>query len=323
MASSKTGYFGLLKQTFRDFSEDECTSMAAALAYYTVFSLPPLLLIIVMIAGAVMGPQQVQEAIHGQFGSLMGQSGADEIRTIIEKAQETKQPNSGRPLASVLSIAALLFGATGAFAQLQMALNKAWEVEPDPKQGGIRNFIVKRFFSFGMILGIAFLLLVSLALTAAISAMGGALGRMIPGIGEPLLHVLNFVVSFGVITLLFAAMFKILPDAEIALRDVWVGALITALLFMIGKFAIGFYLGKSNPGEAYGAAGSLAIMLLWVYYASLILFFGAEFTQTWAEERGSGIRPEPGAVRVEEKKEHLRGPEDSAASRPSPGNGKG
>ncbi|MBV9775183.1 MAG: YihY/virulence factor BrkB family protein [Gemmatimonadetes bacterium] len=315
MASPRIGYVELLKKTFAGFSKDECTTMAAALAYYTVFSLPPLLLLIVMIAGAVMGSQQVQEAIHGQFGSLIGTSGADEIRTIIEKAQETRQPNSGRPLASVLSIAALLFGATGAFAQLQMALNKAWEVEPDPKQGGIRNFIVKRFFSFGLILGIAFLLLVSLALTAAISAVGDALGRMMPGIGEPLLLALNFGVSFVVITLLFAAMFKILPDATIALRDVWIGAILTALLFMIGKFAIGFYLGKSNPGEVFGAAGSLAVLLLWVYYASLILFFGAEFTQVWAEERGSGITPEPGAVRVKEHKEHVRGPEE--------GNGRG
>lgn len=309
METSEKGYFQILKRSVNDFMKDECTTMAAALAYYTVFSLPPLLLLIVMIAGAVMGPHQVQEAIHGQFGSLMGQAGADEIRTIIEKAQETKQPNSGRPLASILSIAALIFGATGAFAQLQMALNKAWEVEPDPKQGGVKNFIVKRVFSFGMILGIAFLLLVSLALTAAISAMGDVIGRLVPGLGAPLLLAVNFGVSFAVITLLFAAMFKILPDAKIDLRDVWVGAVLTTLLFLVGKFGIGFYLGQSNPGEVYGAAGSLAVMLLWVYYASLIVLFGAEFTETWAEFRGGGIRPEAGAVRVEEKKEHVRGPE--------------
>ncbi|HEX2187936.1 MAG TPA: YihY/virulence factor BrkB family protein [Longimicrobiaceae bacterium] len=298
MASEARGIVPILKQTFKDFSEDECPSMAAALSYYTVFSLPPLLLLIVMIAGAVMDPQDVREALQGQLGSLLGQSGGEEIRTILEKAQETKSPDAGRPVAAALGIGTLVLGATGVFAQLQAALNKAWEVKPDPAQGGIRSFLVKRIFSFGMVLGIAFLLLVSLALTAVVSAVGEGLGRMVPGIGEPLLHALNFAVSFGVVTLLFAATFKIVPDAEVAWRDVWVGAVVTALLFMVGKFAIGFYLGRSNPGEVYGAAGSLAVLLVWIYYASMIVFFGAEFTQTWAERRGQGVVPEEGAVRV-------------------------
>ena len=303
------GMIPLLKQTFKDFSDDECTTMAAALSYYTVFALPPLLLLIVMIVGAVMDPQDVREALHGQLGGLLGQAGGDEIRTIMEKAQETKTPDTGRPLAAVLGIATLVLGATGVFAQLQAALNKAWEVKPDPAQGGIKNFLVKRIFSFGMVLAIAFLLLVSLALTAMISAVGGMLGRMMPGVGEAVLHVLNFAVSFGVITLLFAVMFKIVPDAEVAWKDVWVGALVTGALFMIGKYAIGFYLGRSNPGEVYGAAGSLAILLVWIYYASMIVFFGAEFTQTWAERRGEGVVPEKGAVRVVQEERHVRGPE--------------
>ena len=308
MASEAKGIFQLLKQSVSDFFNDECTTMAAALSYYTVFALPPLLLLIVMIVGAVMDPQDVREALHGQLGSLLGQAGGDEIRTILEKAQETKTPDAGRPVAAILGVVTLLVGATGVFGQLQGALNKVWEVKPDPAQGGIKNFLVKRIFSFGMVIAIAFLLLVSLALTAAISAVGDVMGRMVPGLGEVLLHVLNFGVSFGVITLLFAAMFKIVPDAEVAWRDVWVGALVTGLLFMIGKSAIGFYLGRSNPGEVFGAAGSLAILLVWIYYASMIVFFGAEFTQSWAEHRGEGVVPEEGAVRVVQEERQVRGP---------------
>ena len=319
MASEAKGLFELLKQTFKDFSDDECPTMAAALSYYTVFSLPPLLLLIIMIAGAVMDPQDVREALHGQLGALLGQAGGDEIRTIMEKAQETKAPDTNRPLAAVLGIATLVLGATGVFGQLQAALNKAWEVKPDPEQGGIKSFLAKRIFSFGMILAIAFLLLVSLALTAAISAVGGMLGRMVPGVGGAPLHVLNFAVSFGVVTLLFAAMFKIVPDAEVAWKDVWIGAVVTAALFMIGKYAIGFYLGRSNPGEVYGAAGSLAILLVWIYYASMIVFFGAEFTQTWAEHRGEGVVPEKGAVRVVQEERDVRGPEAKGGGRESAG----
>lgn len=317
-AEAANGILPLLKQTFKDFADDECTTMAAALSYYTVFALPPLLLLIVMIVGAVMDPQDVREALQGQLGGLVGQAGGDEIRTIMEKAQETKAPDTGRPVAAVLGVATLVLGATGVFAQLQAALNKAWEVKPDPEQGGIKNFLLKRIFSFGMVLAIAFLLLVSLALTAAVSALGGMLGRMMPGVGEALLHVLNFVVSFGVITLLFAAMFKIVPDAEVAWKDVWVGALVTGVLFMIGKYAIGFYLGRSNPGEVFGAAGSLAVLLVWIYYASMIVFFGAEFTQTWAERRGQGVVPEKGAVRVVQEERHVRGPEAKRGGKAEP-----
>ncbi|HEX8275094.1 MAG TPA: YihY/virulence factor BrkB family protein [Longimicrobiaceae bacterium] len=316
MASEAKGIVQILKQSVKDFSDDECTSMAAALSYYTVFSLPPLLLLIIMIAGAVMDPQDVREALHGQLGALLGQAGGDEIRTIMEKAQETKTPDSGRPVAAVLGVATLVLGATGVFGQLQVALNKAWEVKPDPEQGGVKSFLMKRIFSFGMVLAIAFLLLVSLALTAMISAVGGMLGRMMPGVGEVLLHVLNFAVSFGVITLLFAAMFKIVPDAQVAWKDVWVGSVVTSVLFMIGKSAIGFYLGRSNPGEVYGAAGSLAILLVWIYYASMIVFFGAEFTQTWAEHRGEGVVPEKGAVRVVQEERQVRGPEAKRGGRP-------
>ena len=200
-----------------------------------------------------------------------------------------------------------MLGASGAFGQLQAALNRAWEVAPDPEQGGLKAFLLKRVFSFGMILSVAFLLLVSLVLSAALSAFGGALAGMLPeGVSATLLQVLNQVVSFAVIAGLFAAIFKVLPDATVAWRDVWVGAAVTAVLFVVGKFVIGYYLGRSNPGEAFGAAGSLAVMFVWIYYSSMILLLGAEFTQAWAEARGSGIAPERGAVRVVQEKKQVR-----------------
>jgi membrane protein len=307
MAEKTSSVFDILKKTGKDFMADSCPREAAALAYYTVFSLPPLLVLIMTIAGAVWDPQDVQAALRGQLGSLVGQSGSEQIETIM---QEAERPEGSATLATLLGVGALLFGATGAFMQLQGALNRAWDVQPDPAQGGIRNFLLKRAMSLGMILAIAFLVLVSLALSAALSAFGDALGARLPGISGPLLLGLNFVISLTVITTLFASMFKVLPDAEVSWHDVWVGAIATSVLFVIGKFAIGFYLGRSEPGSAFGAAGSLAVILLWVYYAGMILLFGAEFTQSWAEARGKGIQPENGAARVKEKKEIQRGPRE-------------
>ncbi|MDQ3138322.1 MAG: YihY/virulence factor BrkB family protein [Gemmatimonadota bacterium] len=294
----------LLKDSGKDFIDDDCPTQAAALSYYTIFSLPPLLLLILMILGAVLDPQDIRGQLESQMGALMGPSATEQIRSILEQANE---PGSGGILPTVLSLVALVFGATGAFGQLQAALNRAWEVAPDPEQGGLKAFLLKRVFSFGMILSVAFLLLVSLVLSAALTAFGGALGSALPeGVSATLLQVVNQVISFAVVAALFAAIFKVLPDATIAWRDVWVGAAVTALLFVIGKFLIGFYLGRSNPGEAFGAAGSLAVMLVWIYYSSMILLFGAEFTQTWAERRGSGIAPEKGAVRVVQERKQVR-----------------
>lgn len=294
------GVFQLLKAAFKDFGEDECGVRAAALAYFTVFALPPLLTLLIMIAGMIWDAQEVQRAITSQFSGMMGESGGEQISTIIAQAD---RPGSGGLFATLASIAGLVFGATGAFIQLQGALNRAWEVKPDPAKGGVMLFITKRLLSLGMVLGIGFLLAVSLALTAGVSAVGGAVGG---GLGESLLHIVNFVLTFAVLGLLFSAMFKVLPDAEVAWRDVWVGGFVTALLFVAGKYAIGLYLGRSSPGDAFGAAGALAVVLVWAYYSGMILLFGAEFTQQWAVERGSGIRPEKGAVRVIEKEEIVR-----------------
>jgi membrane protein len=296
----------MLKQTLSEFSEDNCTSMAAALAYYTIFSLPPLLLLIITLAGLFVDPSHVQQAIQQQVGGLVGSSGAQQIQTMIENVSQRVQGGENA-LTLVLAIGGLLFGATGAFAQLQQTLNRAWQIAPDPDESGVMNFLGKRLLSLGMILGIAFLLLVSLVLSAAISALSGYLTQWLPaGIGEPLLFVVNASVSLLIITLLFAAIFKVLPDARIVWNDVWVGAFGTALLFVVGKLLIGFYLGRSNPGEVFGAAGSLALILVWIYYSALIIFLGAEFTQVWARTKGTGITPDDGAVRVVTETRHVR-----------------
>jgi membrane protein len=301
----------ILKRAFRDFSDDECPVRAAALAYYTVFALPPLLVLLLLLAGVLWDPQDVQRAMETQFASLVGQQGASAIHGMIQSAD---RPGSGGLVASVISIGMLLFGATGAFLQLQSALNRAWEVKPDPGSGGLRNFVMKRLLSLGMILGISFLLIVSLA----VSALIGAIGDSLTFIPQPVMYAANFVISFAVLTILFATIFKVLPDAEIAWRYVWVGATVTSLLFVIGKFAIGLYLGRSSPGDAFGAASALAVILVWVYYAGMIVLFGAEFTQAWAHSRGAEIRPEKGAVRFDRGRMRAvaQPPDDTEPRRP-------
>jgi membrane protein len=303
MAKTRPGVIGLLKETVNDFLQDDCMDSAAALSYYTIFSLPAILVLILTLISAVMNPSDVRGGLEGQLQALMGPSAGEQIRTIIQQAEQ--KPRNGL-IPTLLGIAGLLFGATGAFGQLQKALNRSWNVEPDPNQGGWKNFLSKRVFSLGMILVVAFFLLVSLVISAALTGMGDRLSGFLPsGLSAPLLEALNLVISLAVITFLFAALFKVMPDAKISWRTVWVGAAVTAFLFVIGKFLIGFYLGQSNPGQAYGAAGSLAVLLLWVYYSALILLFGAEFTETWAERRGQGIEPEPGAVRVRREKQRV------------------
>ena len=293
----------MLRRGFGDFWTNDCLSMAAALSYSTVFSLPALLILVLTLAGLFVSPTEVQEALQTQLGGIVGPSGQQQIESILTNA---RRPDIGFGVASVLGIVFLIVGATGALVQLQSSLNRTWEVKPDPRRGGVRNFLMKRVLSFGMILGIAFLLLVSLVISAALSALGGYMGRLLPGIGAGVLELFNNLVSFGVIVVLFAAMFKFLPDAEIDWRDVWVGAGVTTFLFIVGKFLIGLYLGQSDPGQPFGAAASLAILLVWIYYASLILLLGAEFTETWANERGRGVRPERGAVRVVEEEREIR-----------------
>lgn len=297
--------FGTLKSAAKDFGDDNGTSMAAAVSYYTVFSLPPLLGLILLIAGLVVDPQTIRDMIQGEFAGMIGQDASTTIGTMLASA---KQPGSGGPVAAILGVAALLFGAAGAYSALQQALNRAWEVAPDPNAGGIKNLITKRIFSFGMVLGIAFLLMVSLAASALLQAFGGMIGGFLPGGADTVFaEIINNLISLIIFSLLFSAMFKVIPDARIAWRDVRVGGIATAVLFVVGKFAIGLYLGRSDPGSAFGAAGSLAVILVWIYYSAIILIFGAEFTQAWATKFGKGIEPEPGAVRMVERTEPATG----------------
>lgn len=286
---------GLLVQTARESLSDGCPEMAAALAYSTVFSLPPLLVLLMLIVGAVVEPATVERLLAGQIGSLLGPEGGQQVSALIRNAS---RPDIGG-VAAVLGVAAFLLGATAAFAQLQTALNRAWQVAPDPGRGGIGGFLLKRAISFAMILVLGFLLLASLALSALLSAVGDALATVAAeGVSGALLQAINAVLSFGMVGLLFAAIFGYVPDAVVRWRDALVGGAFTALLFTLGKTLIGAYLGRSDAGSAYGAAGSLAVALLWIYYTALITLVGAEFTQVWARERGQAIVPEPGAVRV-------------------------
>ncbi len=295
--TTKTNIF---QQTWRDFSDDNCSRIAAALSYYTVFALPPLLVLVIMICGFFLDPADVEGRVAGEIRNVIGPSGAEQVQTMIHAADR----QSGGLLASIISLVVLLVGASGAVLALQGALNDVWEVKPDPEKGGIMNFITKRLLSFGMVLMIAFLLLVSLVLTTMITALSQSI---LPGDLSPTaLQVINSLISFVAITALFAAMFNVLPDADVAWKDVWVGAGLTAVMFVIGKFALGLYFSQSDVGSAYGAAGSLVLILVWIYYSAMILLMGAEFTQAWAKRYGTGIVPSEGAVRVIEKTEHVR-----------------
>jgi membrane protein len=298
MSVVKSG-FDLIKASFKGWRDDGSLDLGAALAYYTIFSLAPLLLIVTAVAGLVWGREAVQGQLVSQIQGIVGPQGAQAIQTMIANAG---QHGSG-VLATILGLMTILFGATGAFAQLQSALDRVWNVEPKPG-AGIWSFVRTRLISFGMILGIGFLLLVSLVLTAAVAAVGNWATGLLPG-GEALVNGLTFAASFALTTLLFAMIYKVLPDVEIAWRDVWIGAAVTALLFTIGKLLIGLYIAKSSVASAYGAAGSLVILLLWVYYSSQILFLGAEFTEVYATRYGSRIRPSKHAVPVVEKKERV------------------
>ncbi|OWY66265.1 ribonuclease BN [cyanobacterium TDX16] len=291
----------LLRETFTEWNEDKASRLAAALAYYTVFSLAPMLIIAIAIAGAVFGEEAARGEIVTQIQGLVGRDGAKFIETAIEGASK---PRAGT-IASLISIAVLLFGASGLFAQLQDSLNTIWEVQPKPGRGLI-GILRDRFLSFTMVLGVGFLLLVSLVLSAGLSGLVNFLGSLLPGIGA-LLQLANFVLSFAVTTLLFGLIYKVLPDVKIAWSDVWSGAIVTSLLFSIGRFALGLYLGNSSFGSTYGAAGSVVIILVWVYYAAQILFFGAEFTQVYARRYGSRIVPTKNAIPLTEKNRDEQG----------------
>lgn len=296
---SRSGIGSLIKGTLTEFSNDGGGQMAAALSYYTVFSLPPLLLLVMLIAGVFADPQQLESILQGQVEALAGAETAQQVQTMLQRVE---RPSIGGTLTTILGLGALVLGATGAFVQLQQSLNQMWEVAPDPEEKSMQTvlrFVTKRVLSFGMVVVVAFLLLVALVVSAVLAAFGSQVATLLPdALSGVFLQAVNTVLSLMIFTVIFASIFKILPDARIPWKEVWIGSFVTAVLFVIGKFLIGYYIGQSNPGSAFGAAGSLAIVLVWIYYSSMILFLGAEFTQVHVQQHGYKIEPEPGAVRV-------------------------
>ncbi len=296
----------LLKTVFTRFAGDDCPTMAAALAYYTIFALPPMLylLLTTMTYGLSIGydanraNEKAQDFIATQSGELIGNdSVAVEIASILER----NQTEGGVWWKSVISVIGMLFGATGAVAAVQTSLNRVWQVEPDKAAGGVRNFIFKRILSFSMILGLGFLLLVSMVVSTALAVAGSQIGSWL-GLKEAVVAGINYAVIFCVTLVVFAALFKFMPDAKTTWKDTLLGSIVTAVLFLVGRLAMEFYFAHASPGAQLGnAATSLAVLLIWIYYTSMIVLLGAEFTRALASEHGHEIQPEPGAVKVAQK----------------------
>ena len=294
--------FGLLKQTGQEFLEDKAPQLGAALAYYTVFSLAPLILVLLAIVGVIFrdDPAGAWHKITQQMSYFLDPNAIQVVQNIAQKATEPGKST----VATIIGIALALFGASGVFGQLQDALNTIWGVKARPAQG-IWGFLRARFLSFAMVGGICFLLLVSLAIEALLKGFSHYVQSVLPG-GIVIAVTVYLIFDFAVVVLLFAMIFKFLPDVQIQWRDVWIGAVITAVLFGIGKWLLGFYLGSGAAGSAYGAASSLITLLLWVYYSSQILLFGAEFTQVYAQQAGRELEPSEYAVRVQTKEGESR-----------------
>jgi len=276
----------LLKRTWTEFQADKAMTLGAALAFYTALSVAPLLLLVTVIAGVAFGEQATRGEIAQQLNDLIGAEGAKAVEAMLAS---TRSPG-GNLLSTVVGIVTLLLGATGVFTSLQDALDTVWNVKPDEAHSGLWRMIRDRLASFSMICAMAFLLLVSLVFSAVLNAVGGVVDRWVP-FGELWMGAANLVLGFLVTTLMFATIYKYLPHARPAWSDVGVGALITACLFTLGKYLIGLYLGKASIGSTYGAAGSFVVLLVWIYYSSLIVLFGAEFTQVYAQTHGSGLTP--------------------------------
>jgi len=283
--------WSLLRTTFDDWYEDRAQRMGAALAYYTIFALTPGLVIVMALAGLLLGPG-AESQIIGQIRELIGEQGAAAIEATIQSARK----ETLGPTGTALALIPLVFGLWGVFGELQDSLNTIWGVTPKPGRR-VADIVRERFLSFTMVVGIGFLLLVSLVLSAWLAAISAYVGRMLPEQAEAL-EAVHFIISFFVITGSFGLIFKLLPDVKVAWRDVWLGAAVTSLFFTVGKLLIGLYLGRSAVASAYGAAGSLVVIVVWVYYSAQILLFGAEFTKVWTRRRGSGFVPEKTAMPV-------------------------
>jgi membrane protein len=289
------GILGLLKDTFTGFVDDKVVKLSGALAYFTVFSIGPMLIVIIFFADIFYGRAAIEGTVFSQIKGLVGASVALQIQETIKSASLSGKGT----ITGIFGVITLLVGATTVFAEIQDSINTIWGLKPKPKKGWVK-MLINRLLSFSIVVSLGFLLLVSLIITGLVEALSDHLVKVFPDLAVLVIYVLNLLVTFGVVTLLFAIIFKALPDAKIKWRDVITGAMVTAVLFMVGKFAITFYIGSSNVSTAYGTAGSLVILLLWIYYSSIILYFGAEFTKAYATTYGSLIQPNQYAVWVKQ-----------------------
>lgn len=288
---SKPTYFKLLKETISEFNEDNVIKLSASLAYYTVFSIGPLLLVIISLTGLFFETESVTTKIYYQLQSLLGQDGATQVMSIIQNMQQ--QNNAAKY--SIIGIVILIFGATSVFADIQDSINYIWAVKAKPKKGWLK-YLKNRLLSFSLIIGVGFLLVVSLLINTLTDALTTKLQEMFVDTAVIIFQIFNVILLYSVVTFLFAVIYRVLPDARIKWKDAFVGAGFTGILFLIGKFLIGLYLGNSELGNTYGAAASIIIILSWVYYTSIILYFGAEFTKVYAMNKGGGIIPYDTAV---------------------------
>jgi len=285
------GIFEVLKTSFTGFSEHKVTRMSGALAYYTVFSMGPLLILIISLCAIFLGREAVEGQVYAQLENFMGRDTAAQLQDIIKNAAIGGKSQ----IAVIIGIVTLLVGATTVFAEIQDSINDIWGLKPKPKRGWLK-MVQNRFLSFSVIISLVFILLVSLGVTTIIDGISDRLRAAFPDVTVILFYILNQIITLAIVTLIFGVIFKVLPDAQIKWRDVISGAVVTAILFMVGKFGISFYISQSDVGSTYGTAGSLVVLLLWTYYSSIILYFGAEFTKAFALKYGSEIHPNHYAV---------------------------
>lgn len=285
------GLIEIFKCAFTGFSDNKVMKLSGSLAYYTVFSMAPLLIVIISLCGLFLGREAVEGKIYGQLAGFVGSDTATQLQDMIKNASLAGKSK----MAAIIGVITLLVGATSIFAEIQDSINSIWGLKPKPKRGWIK-LLQNRVLSFSVIISLGFLLLVSLGISSIIDGFSNRLTAHFPGVAIIVFYVINILITFSVTSLIFGVIFKVLPDGNIKWKDVLAGAMATAFLFMLGKFAISFYISKSNVGSTYGAAGSLVILLLWIYYSSLILYFGAELTKAYAVKYGSPIHPNQYAV---------------------------
>jgi membrane protein len=281
----------VFKHALAGWWNDNVPRLGASLAYYTLFALAPILIVAITIAGLVFGAEAVQRQVTGEIGGLVGEQGGRAVQAMLQGASQRGSDG----IATAVGLVTFFLGSTGAFLELQTALNAIWRVKPKP-DAGIKDMLLQRLLSFGLVIGVGFLLLVSLLVSAGLSALNAYIGAFVPEIAA-VWQGINTLVSLGVVTLLFAMIYQFLPDVDLRLRHVWLGALVTAGLFNIGKYVIGLYLGTSGVATAYGAAGSVVVLLVWVYYSSQIVLLGAEFTRAYVERFETRPAPSPHATK--------------------------